>query len=339
MLGFDVFDGDAFSMQTLTDMITHQEYIPGFLGELGLFSEKGINTTKASIREKKGTLSLVSTQSRSAPAPQNEHLKDVLRDFTVPHIPLEDVINSDEFQDVISSSRTDEAALQSLQEEVSDRMSEMNDDLEATTEHLRLGAVRHNILDADGSTVIYNLLTEFEVSAYTPINWDLDNATPASGAVNKLCSQAHRQTADALGRAKYDRLIGLCGHAFFDDLVAHTEVRASYERPKEGDFLRSSFAYRQVTYGDITWIDYRGNVGGTEFVGANDVHHFPLGAPKLFMNWYAPANRLAEVNRKGRPRFAYTVRDIEDRFVKLHMQTNPLPICTKPRACFAGVRT
>lgn len=339
MLGFDVFDGDAFSMQTLTDMVNHQPYVPGFLGEQGLFEERGITTTKASVRERNGVLAYIPTASRSANPAQHDHQKDVMRDFRIPHIPYQDVITADEFQDVINSANTESAQLQSLEQEVADRTLEMNNNMEVTAEHLRMGAVQGILYDADGSTVIYNLFTEFEITPYTTINFDLDNATPASGALMTLCNQVHRQMSDALGGAPYERVVALVGDTFFDQLTAHPEYRAAYDRPQDGKFIRTSFAYKQVEYGNIVFINYRGAVGGASMVATTAAHFYPVGARGAFKTWYAPANVLSEVNRIGRPRFASTFRDPRDKYVEINMQANPLPICVKPKCLFDGINT
>ena len=62
-------------------------------------------------------------------------------------------------------------------------MAEMTTKMDATLEHLRIGAIKGQILDADGSAVIYDLFTEFGVTAHAEIDFDLDNAGPAPGAV------------------------------------------------------------------------------------------------------------------------------------------------------------
>ena len=49
-------------------------------------------------------------------------------------------------------------------------------DLDATLEFLRIGALKGIILDADGSTVIFNLFTEFGVVQQT-VDMNLDAGT------------------------------------------------------------------------------------------------------------------------------------------------------------------
>jgi hypothetical protein len=47
-------------------------------------------------------------------------------------------------------------------------MPEMATKMDATLEHLRIGAIKGQILDADGSALIYDLFTEFGVTPRHP---------------------------------------------------------------------------------------------------------------------------------------------------------------------------
>jgi hypothetical protein len=95
---------------------------------------------------------------------------------------------------------------------------------DATLEHLRIGAIEGQILDADGSAVIYDLFTEFGVTAHTEIDFDLDNASPAPGVIKKKCHDIRRKIEDELGAQPYEHIHAICGADFFDDLITHSEV-------------------------------------------------------------------------------------------------------------------
>ena len=47
----DCFNGDAFSLVSLTEAITKLPFKPGRIGEMGLFTEKGVNTHTVVIEE------------------------------------------------------------------------------------------------------------------------------------------------------------------------------------------------------------------------------------------------------------------------------------------------
>jgi hypothetical protein len=100
MPALDIFSSSAFSMVALTDAINKMPYVPGRIGQLGLFREQGVSTTSVMIGEREGSLNLVETTARGAPAIQNTTNKRKAHSLVVPHIALEDTILADEVQNV-----------------------------------------------------------------------------------------------------------------------------------------------------------------------------------------------------------------------------------------------
>lgn len=334
----DIFGNNAFSVTSLTAAVNNMPFIPGRIGQLGIFTEKGVPTTSVMIEEKNGALSLIPTSPRGAPANQNQSGKRKGRSLAIPHIPLEDQIRADEIQNVRAFGSENE--LEAVQTVVSDRLTDMMLKHDATLEHLRIGAIKGQILDADGTTVLYNLFDEFGVSAYSEIDFDLDNATPASGAVRKKCHEVIRKIEDALGVATYDHVHAMCSASFFDDLISHPEIVESYRRYQESSFLRAGMVRGSFEYGGIVFEEYRGKVGSVDFIADGKAHFFPVGAQGLFVQWNAPADFVETANTIGLPRYAKQAIDQRfQRFVELHTQSNPLPICTRPKVLIKGKRT
>ena len=138
----------------------------------------------------------------------------------------------------------------------------------------------------------------------------------------------------------YDHIHCFCSPEFFDDLVSHPEVTEAYNRFQEGSFLRAGLARKSFVYADIVFEEYRGKVGAVDFIAASKAHFFPVGVPGLFRQYNAPADFVETVNTIGLPRYAKTAVDSEfQRWVKLHTQSNPLPVCIKPRTLIKGKRT
>ena len=338
MPALDIFSGSAFSMVALTDAINQMPFVPGRIGQLGLFREQGVSTTSVMIEEREGNLTLVETTSRGAPAVQHVANKRKARSLSVPHVALEDTILADEVQNVRAFGS--ENMLEGVQNVVNQRLSEMASKIDATLEHLRIGAIKGLILDADGSAVIYDLFTEFGVTAYTEVDFDLDNASPAPGAVKKKCHDIRRKIEDELGVVPYDHIHAMCGPDFFDDLITHPEVEKAYERWLDGAFLRQGQARGSFEYAGILFEEYRGKVGAVDFTDAAKAYFFPVGVPGLFRQYNAPADFVETANTIGLPRYAKQAVDQQfARWVMLHVQSNPLPICTRPRVLMKGKRT
>ncbi len=338
MPALDVFNNDAFSVLQLTDAINKTPYIPGQVMRLGLFRESGVTTTSVMIEERDGVLYLVENKLRGAPANQNQTAKRKARSLAVPHLPVEDHISADEIQGVRAFGS--ESQLVAVQTVVNERLASMSNSLDATIEHLALGAIKGQILDSDGATVIYDLFNEFGVAQAAEVDFDLDNASPAAGALRKKCTQVVRTIATNLGAATFSGVHCFCGAAFWDDLIAHPEVRATYLQQQEAAQLRNGVYGERFSYGGIVFEEYRGSVGGVDFIHTDKCHLFPMGVNGLFRLYYAPADYMETVNTIGLPKYAKTSPDSRfNKFVDIEAQSNPLPLCTQPKALIKGKRT
>lgn len=340
---FDVFNSDPFSLVSLTDSINKLPFVPGYLGGLGIFEETSISTTSVLIEEKDGVLYLVENKPRGAAAQQNQTEKRKARSLIITHLPTSDHIKADEIQGVREFGSQDQA--KAIQNVVNGRLLTMSNSLDATLEHLRVGAIKGTILDSDGSTVIYNLFTEFGVTQEAEIDFDLDNATPASGIVRKKCAQVVRTIGNNLGAVPFTGVSCICGDNFFDDLIAHKEVRETYLNQQEAADLRTGYinvgqTFGTVNYGGITFTNYRGKVGTVDYVNTDKAHFFPVGVPGLFKTYFGPANYMETVNTLGLPKYAKIAPDMQyQKFVDIEAQSNPLPICTRPKALILAKRT
>ncbi|OFW83195.1 MAG: hypothetical protein A2018_01370 [Alphaproteobacteria bacterium GWF2_58_20] len=334
----DIFNSDAFNVASLTAAVNSMPYVPGRVGALNIFEEAGVATTTVAIEEKNGTLSLVPTTARGAPGTPNQVDKRKMRNLRIPHICITDTVNADEIQNVRQFGSDN--ALAGPQQVVSDRMGSMVPKIDATIEHMRLGAIQGIVYDSDGTTPLYNLFTEFNVSQIGEIDFDLDAATPKAGALRKKCSEVQRAIEDELGAAVYDHIHCFCSSQFFDDLVEHPDARKAYELQNSGAFLGARTARRTFEIFGIVFEEYRGVVNGVKFIADDKAHFFPVGVPGLFKTSFAPADYVETVNTIGIPRYAKQAPDTRfNKFVELEVQSNPLCYCTKPRTLIKAKRT
>jgi hypothetical protein len=333
----DVFDSNAFSMQTLTLALNDVDFVPGRLGQMGIFAEAGVTTTTISIEKEGDTLALVPVTERGSPPTPHSPAKRTLQDLRVVRLALEDEVYADEIQNVRAFGS--ETTMETLQSVVNGRNAAMGRKLDATLEHHRMGAVQGQVLDSDGSAVLYNLFTIFGVSAQSSVDWDLDNATPASGILRTTCSVVIRLIEDELGGIPIGGVTTLCSASFFDALVAHSEVRETYLY-QEGAALRERTARRSVFFGGISFEEYRGAVGAIDYLADDASITFPTGVVDLFVTRFAPADYEDTVNTMGLPKYARQFPDPDgNRYRRLEVQTNVLNICTRPRTLIPGTLT
>jgi hypothetical protein len=334
---FDIFNADAFGVISLTDAINRQPFQPGQAGRLGIFEEEPVNTAVVAIEEEQGLLSLVPNTPRGGPAYENARNRAKMRLFTVPHFPIDDAIYPDEVQGVRLFGAMG-AQLATVEAVVQKRQRQMTPKLDATVEYGRIGAIKGNILDADGSTVIYNLFTEFSVSQPT-LDFVLGTTT-----TNQLANviTVKRSIESELGQAQYDHIHCFAGQTWFSRFVSHPTVSSAFQYWRDtqnqlGAFLRSDLRYEGFQFGGVVFEEYRGNVGGVPFVADSEAYFFPVGVPNLFKTYFAPADWMETVNTMGLPRYSKQWLDPNGgKFVRVETQTNPLSICTRPGALLKG---
>lgn len=339
----DIFNSNAFSIVRLTQAINQLTYVPGRIGQLGLFGVDRVDTTIIAVETKGDILSLVAPTPRGAPGQTLDKEKRNMRALMVPHFEINDAVYADEVQN-IRSFGGDGSNLESVVAKVAQRQAVAARSMAATEEHARMGAVQGIVTYADGSTL--NLFTEFGVAQETEIDFDLDNASPVDGVLRKKCAGITRQVQEILGGIGFTGLHAFCGDAFFDDLLSHPEVRETYKGWGEAQILRESYigpnrmdSYGVFEFGGIVWENYRGAVGTTSFIDTNKCHIFPLGVPDLFKSVYAPADYVETVNTLGERLYTKQYPFPNDKGVHLDTQMNALQYASRPRVLIKGKRT
>ena len=337
MASLDVFNSDAFSAISLTQAVEKVPYLPTMLGDMGIFESIPVRTTTVFVEERAGTISLIQTDARGAPPKQRTAELRSARSFNTVRIAQSDTIQAHELQNIRAFGS--ETEFMAVQAEFMRRMvgpAGIMRNIELTWENMRLGAIQGVVTDADSST-IYDWFTEFGVTQDTEIDFDLDNASPASGAVRKLCSQVIRQMARAANGAWVQgrtQVHALCGDTFWDQLIAHSEVRQTYLNWTAAADLRGPAAWTEgFFYGGIYWHNYRGtDDGSTVAVGATKAKFFPVGAPGAFQVAWSPAETFDFVNTPGQDRYMLTVQDRDrNAWVRGEMYSYPLFYCTRPK--------
>ena len=334
----NIFTQDAFSVMRLTDALREIKYTPSRIGQMGLFQTTSIDTLDIAIeKDKEQNRMLVSASPRGGPGQTFDKNKRAMRMLKVPHFQVDDAIYADEVQQVRAFGQ--EQAVERLQQKIADRAAEASQFFALTEEYHRLNILKTGqLLDADG-TVLFDYFTEFGESQQAVVDFDLDNATPGSGVLRKRCQALIESVEDTLGglAAGAVQLRAECGSAFFADLVAHKEVRETYLNTAAAADLRGRVG-EEVSFGGITFRRYRGGLGFG--VPTDKAYFYPEGVEGLFEIYYAPADTFETVNTVGLPLYARMIPDRDrDEWVRLEIESNPLPICTRPQVLRSARRT
>lgn len=333
----DVFNPDFFTMRALTASINELPFVPARIGEMGLFTEKPVASTLIAVEKKKGILTLVPTAERGAQGQTRKDEKRTAVALEIPHIPKTDTLLADSILGVRQMGSTDR--LITVKDAIDEKLTAIQRDLEFTLEFHRMGAIQGKVYDADGVTVLLDCFTAFGEAEPAEIDFDLDNASPASGALRKKCNQVVRQITAALGNQPFSGVWAPCGDNFWDDLTSHPEVRATYLNQQAASELRDKVGnvYEQFHFAGITFENYRGS--GTVAIGTDKCRFVPVGVPELFQAAFAPANHVDAVNKPGLPFYATSEPLPHGAGAELKGQTNPLHLCTRPSVLQRAKRT
>lgn len=313
---------DLMTLISLTTAMNKLPKLPTKIGSSGLFTPKPIRTTQIIIDEQEGKLSLVPNTSRRDVGTPVSGKQRKTRSFLATHLPQTGVIMAEDVQGLRDFGSEDQAA--SVAALVNDRLQDMKNNLEATREWLRMGALKGQILDADGTTVISNLFTEFGATQKTVAMSLASNTNPRAKIM-----EAKRAAELACGALLISSFRCYCAPDFLDALVGNEAVKAAYAgyqaaQDRLGGDVRGGFVY-----GNVEFIEYNASVSGKKFIADGEAYLFPV-AQGLFVEAFAPANYTETVNTLGQEFYAKSTPIKFDKGFEMEGQSNPFPVCTIP---------
>lgn len=325
MADIAIFQDDAFGVAALTAAINEQEFVPGRLASLGLFEEEGVTTLTVQIEKDGDKLALVPAGERGTSGLVVGGSKRILLPFNTVHLPERFTIKADEIQGIRAFGTQTE--LQAVQDVVNKRLDKARRQLDATHEFHRMGALNGKVLDADGTSVLLDIYDRFGVQRQT-LPMGLNN--PDTN-VQAQCVEALDMQEDALGNVTTTSSRAFCGKTFWKKLIAHSSVVETYKGSQQAAALRGD-AREAFEFGGITWERYRGKVAGISFIADDEARLVPEGVPEMFLSAYAPADYMETVNTQGLPYYSKLEPLPFGKGVAGEAQSNPLHICTRPRA-------
>lgn len=336
MASMDIFNNSAFSMTSLSGVVNKLDYQPQLLGELGIFEPMPVRTRTVFVDRRDGALTLVPT-SATGEAPSE--LKGDDRDA----VPLKTTrlakgftLYAEEVQGIRAFGS--ETELEQVQGEYLRRLARVRSDIELTHEYHRLGALQGKLLDADGTSVIYDYFTRFGVTEAAAVNFALTTATTD---VRGICNQITRAMARSARGAftPATQVHALVGDTFYDLLINHEQVRKTFEGWAAAADLRRGTAFQAFSYGGITFHNYRGtDDNSTVAIAPTEAKFFPVNAPGVFKKAMAPAEFGPYVNTLGMDTYAMNIPDRDRQaWTRGEIYSYPLHMCQRPEVLRKGV--
>ncbi|MDX3929218.1 MAG: major capsid protein [Shinella sp.] len=338
MLSMDAFNNRAFSMTSLTAAVNKVDFVPDLLGSLNIFEPVPVYTRSIAVERKEEGLSLIPTSPLGAAPRETDRDGRDIRDFRTTRLADSFTMYAYEVEAIRAFGT--ESEFESLQVEYASRMAKVRGNMDLTHEFHRLGALQGKLLDADGVTVIYDYFDEFNIAEPAAISFELDVAgTDVRGVCQQVIRSMARSAKGAFTPAT--QVHAIAGDQFYDDLIKHPTVVATYQNWAAAEALREKTAFETFYFGGITWHNYRGtDDNSTVAVPVDQAKFFPVGAKDVFKKAMAPAEFGPFVNTRGQDTYALNIVD-KDRqaWAKGELYSYPLYLVTLPEVLRRGTRT
>lgn len=330
----DYLRDPRYSVRNLSDAIMKIPNLYSLLADMGLFPEKGIRTTYVEIETKAGELNIIPVSVRGAPAPYKSKSNRDLRVMKTLFMQLNDKLVPSDLQNLPAFGAPE--FFDSFDTMLIERFMDLQRYYRQTHEYMRWGALRGNVYDADGSTVLYNCYTEMGESQSS---FDFKFATTDSNgplAAAKAVRRHHEQ--NLLGEPMTTTLF-LCSAEFMDNLTNHPFMLKFYEnqlgRPNPYVDDLPVFQIGQYLFvehnGTATYIAEDGTTSTHRFIPENEAIGIPLGTQQVFRSYFAPGEMMSTVNMPGQAMYVSTKELDHGAGIEIHTESAPLFVVQKPR--------
>ncbi|WP_057466109.1 major capsid protein [Pseudovibrio sp. POLY-S9] len=330
MPGLDIFNDDAFSVQSLTATVNQMPYRPRQISKSGLFEEDSVTTTLVSVELKDGKLGLIEPSARGGPGETTSDEDRKLVPFQVDHYQRDDAVRADEVQNVPAFGSENE--VEQVLDRVKSKLDRHLDDCDMTIEHQRVGAIKGLVKSRSGAT-LHNLYSRFDIAVPPAISLNLGNE---DAKVDELLAVDVQHSIEDSLDAFYDGFHVYTGREFHLKLWGHKRIRETFLATSGAAQLRQAVP-DTFTVGSFTFERYKTGAGASANAGGAYIAHdearvVPVGVPGLFITRFAPADYIETVNTPGLPRYAKQYPQANGKGVSLEIQTNAISLCTQPAA-------
>lgn len=331
----DIMNQNAWgAVELMEEILPEVEHKPQLLTSLNFFDPKPSRSSVIAIAVKDGALTLIPTSAKGEAPEELVPNGSKLHFFETLRLAKGSTVYASEMAEVLTLPGAQQT--REVVSEISTRYGEIMDDMDLTMEHLLLGAVQGRLLDADGTTVLYDWFAEFGVAEAAEINFALGTA---GTNVRKKCRDVKRAMMKAAKGVwtPGTRVVALCGDTFFDDLLNHSSIKETKLNTERAASLEGIEGYSSIEIEGITFINYRGADAGSDAdgkiaIGSDNARFFPVGARGAFQMGYGPAVEFKEfIGQRGQPHYPM-IFDDKDRgaWDRVELYSYPLPICTRP---------
>lgn len=343
VLTLDIFRNDAFSVTSLQRTVDNMPFIPTMLGDMGIFTPKPIMTRQVLLYEKDGNIRLIPITEIGSPDVQQARDQGRLRALETVRLAKMDTVRAGELVNVADMALPETVRLRNAIQLVTQRTQILKNDMNATKELHRLGAIQGKLLDADGTTVVYDYFAQYGISAPATININFSTTAEVDLMMFFQDNVYRPMTLSLQNRASVGgfRITALVGDTFWSRLMRHPGFRQIYVNQqiavavaRAANPLVQPNAWETVDFAGVTWVNYRGSTAGDIAVPTNDAIFFPIGATDVFEVYFSPGETLLDVGKPGKPECLYIQPDVRDQMpshVDFFLRSYCLYACIFPK--------
>jgi len=328
---------DPYQQVELTNFINRVPTRYNFIQSLGLFRPIGITTSYGSVDVQTIDTKLIKALPRGK---EDEAMKTPLyanrktHYFETVHLFVREKISRADFQDERAPGKSE---LETERDVIARRIFETKENFLATIEHMMLGCLQGRVLDADGS-LLYDMYDEFNVTQ-EPVDFELATASTNTQA---KCYDVTRKIDIAVGADKaMDGYMGIASDTWFNAFTNHANTKAAYagtsmSPERLGGDMRRSFQFAGINIINYNPIVKDSDGNDRKFVEEGTALFLPVGTKDTFLYYMSPSDMEKYVNTRGMEFYAQRFNSPNNRAINLEMESNVLPICTKPDVLVKG---
>lgn len=308
----------------------------GILGGAGLnlFMEEGVETNTVQFEQTTRDGNLIVDKVRGERATYGSNDASKVFSWTVPHFPHDDYISPNDIRGKRAYGSADEQ--ETLSAVRTRKMERIMQNHAWTLEYARFQLLTAGTVYAPNGTVSMNFFTEFGATR-KQIDFDLDTGT--TDVLGKA-EEAIAYIQDNASGENITEYVALCSPLFFQRLIGHANVKAAYQYySSTQEPLRNRVGgtsiYRQFVYGNIRYIEVRGNYAGNLFIPAGDAVFLPMGT-EIFKTFFGAANKFDLLGTLGERAYLFEYQSERGDKITLESESNFLNAVTRPAMVVRG---
>lgn len=325
----DIFKNDAFSMISMTEALEKVYSPTSAIIKSGLFTPQPINTPVFMLDVRERHFNVLPVVQRGEALPQRTFRKGAKLAFETFKIGEAAKLRASELAYLLAFGSTDRMVA-GAQQEVAFRQQALLTDIDATLEHMAIGALNGQLVDKDGS-VLVDFFQEFGLTRNPTVDFALSTLTNGD-LKEKLDNTILRPMRRAAAGAQFSRVDAWCGDVAWDRLMKNPEVRESKKTRREAGQDTQSNLDEEIYFGGIYWKNYIQDADGKLKLADDEIKFQPGGKGNtVFRDVRAPGETFDDLGTFGREIYTRLLLDEKrNEGIELEAMTYRMLLCTRP---------